>query len=80
MKRHFPGLHSEGSRGDEFLQGVFLVRVDRAYYRWHPQKPTNHEESLCWSHLYRSCRICALQRMGIHLEGRSRWRGDRRFW
>jgi len=39
MKRHFPGLHSEGSRGDELLQGVFLVRVDRAYYRWHPQKP-----------------------------------------
>jgi hypothetical protein len=39
MKRHFPGLHSEGSRGDEVLQGVFLVRVDRAYYRWHPQKP-----------------------------------------
>jgi hypothetical protein len=39
MNRHFPGLHSEGSRGDEILQGVFLVRVDRAYYRWHPQKP-----------------------------------------
>ena len=39
MKRHLPGLHSEGSRGDEVLQGVFLVRVDRAYYRWHPQKP-----------------------------------------
>ncbi len=30
MKRHFPGLHSEGSRGDELLQGVFLVRVDGA--------------------------------------------------
>ena len=39
MKRHFPGLHSEGSRGEEVLQGVFLVRVDRAYYRWHSQKP-----------------------------------------
>jgi hypothetical protein len=39
MKRHLPGLHSEGPRGDEVLQGVFLVRVDRAYYRWHPQKP-----------------------------------------
>ncbi len=39
MKRHFPGLHSEGSRGDELLQGMFLVRVDRASYRWHPQKP-----------------------------------------
>jgi hypothetical protein len=39
MKRHLPGLHSEGPRGDETLQGVFLVRVDRAYYRWHAQKP-----------------------------------------
>jgi hypothetical protein len=39
MKRHLPGLHSEGSRGEEVLQGIFLVRVDRAYYRWHPQKP-----------------------------------------
>jgi hypothetical protein len=39
VKRHLPGLHSEGPRGDELLQGVFLVRVDRAYYRWHPQKP-----------------------------------------
>jgi hypothetical protein len=39
MKRHLPGLHSEGPRGEEVLQGIFLVRVDRAYYRWHPQKP-----------------------------------------
>ena len=39
MKRHFPGLHAEASRGDEILEGVFLVRVDRAYYRWQPQKP-----------------------------------------
>ena len=39
MKRHFPGLHAEASRGDRVLEGVFLVRVDRAYYRWHPQKP-----------------------------------------
>src|SRR6266478_9763353 len=39
MKRHFPGLHTEASRGDGILEGLFLVRVDRAYYRWHPQKP-----------------------------------------
>jgi hypothetical protein len=39
MKRHLPGLHSEGLRGDEVLQGIFLARVDRAYYRWHQQKP-----------------------------------------
>ena len=39
MKRHIPGLHAEASRGDGVLEGIFLVRVDRAYYRWHPQKP-----------------------------------------
>jgi hypothetical protein len=39
MKRHFPGLHSGPTRVDESLEGIFLVRVDRAYYRWHPQKP-----------------------------------------
>jgi hypothetical protein len=39
MKRHFPGLHVDAVRANEFLEGLFLVRVDRAYYRWHPQKP-----------------------------------------
>ena len=39
MKRHIPGLHTEPNRGDDSLEGIFLVRVDRAYYRWHPQKP-----------------------------------------
>jgi hypothetical protein len=39
MKRHFPGLHAEAVHADDFLEGIFLVRVDRAYYRWHPQKP-----------------------------------------
>jgi hypothetical protein len=39
MKRQIPGLHREGSKGDEILEGVFLVRVDRAFYRWHPQRP-----------------------------------------
>ena len=39
MKRHFPSLHVEPAQADEFLEGIFLVRVDRAYYRWHPQKP-----------------------------------------
>ena len=39
MKRHFPGLHAEAARTNDFLEGIFLVRVDRAYYRWHPQKP-----------------------------------------
>lgn len=39
MKRHIPGLHSEAKNADDLLEGLFLVRVDRANYRWHPQKP-----------------------------------------
>jgi hypothetical protein len=39
MNRHFPGLHADAARAGDFLEGIFLVRVDRAYYRWHPQKP-----------------------------------------
>ncbi len=40
MKRHIPGLHSEAqNHEDNALEGVFLVRVERAFYRWHPQKP-----------------------------------------
>ncbi len=39
MKRHFPGLHLESKSGDGLLEGLFLVRVDRAFYHWHPQKP-----------------------------------------
>src|SRR5260221_3655051 len=39
MKRHIPGLHREHHATDDALEGVFLVRVDRAFYRWHPQRP-----------------------------------------
>ena len=39
MKRQIPGLQREGRNNDEILEGVFLVRVDRAFYRWHPQRP-----------------------------------------
>ena len=39
MKRHVPGLHRESRNGDDILEGIFLVRVDRAFYRWHPQRP-----------------------------------------
>ena len=39
MKRLFPGLRRTGRTADEPLEGIFLVRVDRAYYRWHPQRP-----------------------------------------
>ena len=38
MRRHIPGLHSKRSV-DVNLDGLFLVRVDKASYRWHPQKP-----------------------------------------
>jgi hypothetical protein len=39
MKRHIPGLHREGRNGDDILEGIFLVRVERVFYRWHPQRP-----------------------------------------
>ncbi len=39
MKRHIPGLHQQAQNGDDILEGVFLVRVERASYRYHPQKP-----------------------------------------
>ena len=39
MKRHIPGLHHENRSSEDMLEGVFLVRVDRAFYRWHPQRP-----------------------------------------
>jgi len=39
MKHHIPGLHCENQNSEEILEGIFLVRVDRAYYRWHPQRP-----------------------------------------
>jgi|SRR6185437_14977348 len=39
MKRHIPGLHSEPKTADDLLEGLFLVRIERANYRWHPQKP-----------------------------------------
>ncbi len=38
MKRHIPGLHSPQQYGDHPLEGLFLVRVEWASYRWHPQR------------------------------------------
>jgi len=38
MKRQIPGLHGESKNGDSLLEGLFLARVDRAFYRSHPQK------------------------------------------
>ena len=39
MKRYVPGLYGAAQNGDSDLEGLFLVRVDGASYRWHPQKP-----------------------------------------
>jgi hypothetical protein len=39
MKRQIPGLHNETKNAEDFLEGLFLVRVDQVNYRWHPQKP-----------------------------------------
>jgi hypothetical protein len=40
MKRQLPGLADAGGNDrPEIPDGVFLVRVDSAQYRWHTQKP-----------------------------------------
>jgi len=39
VTRHIPGLHWKASSGRDDLGGIFLVRVDRAFYRWHPTRP-----------------------------------------
>jgi len=40
MKRRIQGLREmTPNGGHDVPDGVYLVRVDRAQYRWHPQKP-----------------------------------------
>ena len=39
MRRQILGLHSNQWGVENKLEGLFLVRVDWASYRWHPQKP-----------------------------------------
>src|SRR3979411_1922924 len=39
MRRHIPGLHSTQQTLENSLDGLFLVRVDKASYLWHAQKP-----------------------------------------
>jgi hypothetical protein len=39
MTRQIPGLHSWQSDDTNLLEGFFLVRVDRAIFRWQPRKP-----------------------------------------
>jgi hypothetical protein len=38
LKRRFPGLH-QATQPAEVPDGIYLVRVLRAQYRWHAQKP-----------------------------------------
>jgi hypothetical protein len=38
LKRRFPGLHQAAQAAD-VPDGIYLVRVQRAQYRWHAQKP-----------------------------------------
>jgi hypothetical protein len=38
MKRRFPGLH-QAAQPAEVPDGLYLVRIHRAQYRWHAQKP-----------------------------------------
>ena len=40
MRRHFESLRpADVSAVQSVPDGIFLVRVDRAQYRWHKQKP-----------------------------------------
>ena len=39
MRRHIPGLHSGRPDNADLLEGLFLVRVDRAFFRWQTKKP-----------------------------------------
>ena len=40
MRRRIQGLHeADRSPADEVPDGLFLVRVERAQYRWHAQRP-----------------------------------------
>ena len=39
MTRHIPGLHDENRKSEIVLDGAFLLRVDRVFYRWHQERP-----------------------------------------
>jgi hypothetical protein len=39
MRQHIPGLHSGQQNPSSNLEGLFLVRVEKAAYRWHSHKP-----------------------------------------
>ena len=39
MRQHFPGLSLLQPANRRLLEGLFLVRIDRAFFRWQPKKP-----------------------------------------
>jgi hypothetical protein len=39
MKRRIEGLNGNRPSSPEIIEGVFLARVDRVFYRWHPERP-----------------------------------------
>ena len=39
MKRRIPGLQQAAPGENSTLEGIFLVRVERAFYRWDLRKP-----------------------------------------
>jgi len=39
MRHRIQGLRDTATSGEDVAAGVYLVRVDRAQYRWHKQKP-----------------------------------------
>ena len=39
MRRHIAGLHLEEPGNGNLLEGLFLVHVDRAFFRWQTKKP-----------------------------------------
>jgi len=49
MRRYIPGLHSGQQDLVSNLDGLFLVRVERASYRWHPRNLSWHCASPSWS-------------------------------
>ena len=38
MRRHVAGLSQQSHSEGQQLEGLFLARIERASYRWHPQK------------------------------------------
>ncbi len=44
MKRHIPGLHQQALNSDDNLEGLLLVRVERAFRLYYPLRSTLHVE------------------------------------